>query len=178
MDVFLRNITTDEDVEVSLSMDSGKLKELTGKDEWIIADSPVGEELTSILMLNELVKRFGEENLIVLAEAFLLSEIEEKEPDDFVIIDFDSETACYNAVSYTHLSYDFYVANEDTGYGYRLESNIPYDYADGTDLTDLALSYDEFVKKSEELLTSFIKENDKVKGYSLIEKANKPLLIW
>lgn len=55
-------------------------------------------------------------------------------------------------------SYDFYVANEDTGYGYRLESNIPYDYADGTDLTDLALSYDEFVKKSEELLTSFIKE--------------------
>lgn len=75
-------------------------------------------------------------------------------------------------------SYDFYVANEDTGYGYRLESNIPYDYADGTDLTGLALSYDEFVKKSEELLTSFIKENDKVKGYSLIEKANKPLLIW
>lgn len=55
MDVFLRNITTDEDVEVSLPMDSGKLKELTGKDEWIIADSPVGEELTSILMLNELV---------------------------------------------------------------------------------------------------------------------------
>lgn len=45
-------------------------------------------------------------------------------------------------------------------------------------MTDLALSYDEFVKKSEELLTSFIKENDKVKGYSLIEKANKPLLIW
>ena len=88
MDVFLRNITTDEDVEVSLPMDSGKLKELTGKDEWIIADSPVGEELTSILMLNELVKRFGEENLMVLAEAFLLSEIEEKEPDDFVIIDF------------------------------------------------------------------------------------------
>lgn len=69
MDVFLRNITTDEDVEVSLPMDSGKLKELTGKDEWIIADSPVGEELTSILMLNELVKRFGEENLMVLAEA-------------------------------------------------------------------------------------------------------------
>ena len=33
MDVFLRNITTDEDVEVSLPMDSGKLKELTGKDE-------------------------------------------------------------------------------------------------------------------------------------------------
>lgn len=96
MDVFLRNITTDEDVEVSLPMDSERLNELTGRDEWIIADSPVGEELTSILMLNELVKRFGEENLMVLAEAFLLSEIEEKEPDDFVIIDFDNETACYN----------------------------------------------------------------------------------
>lgn len=79
MDVFLRNITTDEDVEVSLPMDSGKLKELTGKDEWIIADSPVGEELTGILTLNKLVERFGEENLIVLAEAFLLSEIEEEQ---------------------------------------------------------------------------------------------------
>lgn len=76
-------------------------------------------------------------------------------------------------------SYDFYVANEDTGYGYKTDmNNLPYDYADGTDLKDLSLSYDEFVKKSEELITKFIEENDKVNGYSLIEKANKPLLIW
>lgn len=76
-------------------------------------------------------------------------------------------------------SYDFYVANEDTGYGYRIGmNNLPYDYADGADLEDLTLSYGEFVKKSEELITKFIEENDKIKGYSLIEKANKPLLIW
>lgn len=76
-------------------------------------------------------------------------------------------------------SYDFYVANEDTGYGYKTDmNNLPYDYADGTDLKDLSLSYDEFVKKSEELITKFIEENDKVNGYSLVEKANKPLLIW
>lgn len=76
-------------------------------------------------------------------------------------------------------SYDFYVANEDTGYGYKTDmNNLHYDYADGTDLKDLSLSYDEFVKKSEELITKFIEENDKVNGYSLVEKANKPLLIW
>ena len=57
-------------------------------------------------------------------------------------------------------------------------NNLPYDYADGTDLKDLSLSYDEFVKKSEELITKFIEENDKVNGYSLVEKTNKPLLIW
>lgn len=76
-------------------------------------------------------------------------------------------------------SYDFYVANEDTGYGYKTNmNNLPYDYADGTDLKDLSLSYDKFIKKSEGLITKFIEENDKVNTYSLIEKANKPLLIW
>ena len=76
-------------------------------------------------------------------------------------------------------SYDFYVANEDTGYGYKIDmDNLPYDYADGTDLKDLSLSYEEFVKKSEHLITKFIEENDNVNDYSLIEKANKPLLIW
>lgn len=126
MDVFLRNITTDEDVEVSLPMDSGKLKELTGKDEWIIADSPVGEEFTSILMLNELVKRFGEENLMVLAEVFLLSEIEEKEPDDFVIIDFDSETACYNdGNGFIFTDWEKGFALHDLGY-----VDFPFKYTD------------------------------------------------
>lgn len=126
MDVFLRNITTDEDVEVSLPMDSEKLKELTGKDEWIIADSPVGEELTSILMLNELVKRFGEENLMVLTEAFLLSEIEEKEPDDFVIIDFDSETACCNdGNGFIFTDWEKGFVLHDLGY-----VNFPFKYTD------------------------------------------------
>lgn len=76
-------------------------------------------------------------------------------------------------------SYDFYVANEDTGYGYKEELNIPYDYADGTDLYNLSLSYEDFVKESEKIITKFINENDKKNhAYSLVEKANMPLLIW
>lgn len=76
-------------------------------------------------------------------------------------------------------SYDFYVANEDTGYAYKEEMNdLPYDYADGVDLKALAFSYDEFVEKSENMITMFIERNDKSNGYSLVEKANKPLLIW
>lgn len=76
-------------------------------------------------------------------------------------------------------SYDFYVANEDTGYAYKEEmNNLPYDYADGVDLKALAFSYDEFVEKSENMITMFIERNNKSNGYSLVEKANKPLLIW
>lgn len=76
-------------------------------------------------------------------------------------------------------SYGFYVANEDTGYAYKEEmNNLPYDYADGVDLKALAFSYDEFVEKSENMITMFIERNDKSNGYSLVEKANKPLLIW
>jgi len=76
-------------------------------------------------------------------------------------------------------SYDFYVANEDTGYGYKGDTQMPYDYVDGTDLFDLSLSYDEFVKESERLIKEFIESNDrKGHSYSLVEKANKPLLIW
>lgn len=81
------------------------------------------------------------------------------------------------------LSYDCYVANEDTGYGYTLSddgsNNIPYDYADGTDCNNLKLSYKEFKEESEKLLKEFIVTNDKKKIlYSLVEKAKKPLLQW
>lgn len=76
-------------------------------------------------------------------------------------------------------SYDFYIANEDTGYGYKEDLDIAYDYADGTDLFDLSLSYDDFVKESERLIKEFIEANDKIgHSYSLVEKANKPLLVW
>ena len=88
---------------------------------------------------------------------------------------------CYGATDNPEYdySYDFYVANEDTGYAYKEEmNNLPYDYADGVDLKALAFSYDEFVEKSENMITMFIERNDKSNGYSLVEKANKPLLIW
>lgn len=56
---------------------------------------------------------------------------------------------------------------------------MPYDYADGTDLYDLTLSYDDFVKEAERLIAEFIESNDtNGHSYSLVEKANKPLLIW
>lgn len=92
---------------------------------------------------------------------------------DVVIRDYGEEG---NKLAY---SYDFYVANEDTGYGYKEDLNIPYDYADGTDLFNLSLSYEDFVKESERIITEFINANDrKDHKYSLIEKANKSLLMW
>lgn len=93
---------------------------------------------------------------------------------DILIRDYSEDGE--NKLAY---SYDLYVANEDTGYGYKEELNLPYDYADGTDLFDLSLSYDDFVKESEKLIESFIRTNDRNgHAYSLIEKAHKPLLIW
>jgi hypothetical protein len=73
----------------------------------------------------------------------------------------------------------FYVANENTGYGYKEESDIHYDYADGTDLYDVSINYDDFVKASEAAIQTYIENNSRIRhSYSLIEKANKPLLIW
>ena len=97
---------------------------------------------------------------------------------DWLISDDFEEFISYDNPEYVY-SYDFYVANEDTGYAYKEEmNNLPYDYADGVDLKALAFSYDEFVEKSENMITMFIERNDKSNGYSLVEKANKPLLIW
>lgn len=76
------------------------------------------------------------------------------------------------------ISYDCYVLNEDTGYGYT-NNGMPYDYADGTDLYNfLNLSYQDFVSKSEELLTRFINENEGRKHYSLVAKAAASLSNW
>lgn len=73
------------------------------------------------------------------------------------------------------LTYDFYVAHEDTGYGYK--NDIPYDYADG-DAMEMPydLSYDEFRVKAEELFTKYI--NAYRGNYSLVEHACRPLEIW
>ncbi len=94
------------------------------------------------------------------------------------------------------LMFNFYVAHEDTGYGYKNEqgantddSGMPYDYAEGGGM-DIphGLSYEEFKNKAEKLFEEFITENDKWSGYnyktdqyvyySLVEHANKPLEIW
>lgn len=80
------------------------------------------------------------------------------------------------------ISFDCYVANEDTGYGYTSDENgnddMPYDYADGTDLYELDLSYIEFIKRAEQMLTEFIERHITGKSYSLVSKASAPLLEW
>ena len=74
------------------------------------------------------------------------------------------------------LAYDFYVAHEDTGYGYKNDT-LPYDYADGDGMNiPCDLSYEEFKDKAEKLFVEYI---ESYKGdYSLIEHANRPLEMW
>lgn len=76
----------------------------------------------------------------------------------------------------TIVEVNFYVAHEDTGYGYK-DDILPYDYADGFDMDmSYELSYDEFKEKVEKLSMEYI---EAYKGeYSLVEHANRPLEIW
>lgn len=75
-----------------------------------------------------------------------------------------------------YIMFNFYVAHEDTGYGYK-DDILPYDYADGFDIdVHYGLSYDEFKTEVEELSMRYI---EAYKGeYSLVEHANRPLEIW
>lgn len=67
--------------------------------------------------------------------------------------------------------FDFYVGNEDTGYGYKKDMEnggvVAYDYAYGDDIYVFSYDYDEFVKESEELIKSYINKNDGRYSYSL-----------
>jgi hypothetical protein len=77
------------------------------------------------------------------------------------------------------LTYDFYVAHEDTGYAYK-DDVLPYDYADG-DAMDMPvdLSYEEFKAKAEKLFTEYMCSYRGNRGsYHLIEHANRPLEVW
>lgn len=73
-------------------------------------------------------------------------------------------------------TFDFYVANEDTGYGYK--ENIAYDYAEGTEMYMIPSTYEDFTKRAEKIIMKFILDNDNQYGYSLWDKAKKQLLIW
>ena len=114
MEVWIRNITKDTMVDfdndhcINLPIEEGKLNNLLGDDEWIIVDSPVGEELTNIKKLNEIIQTYnevfsdGDEILQMLCKTYLLSEIED--PYDVIIINFDEETetwCCGNGAPYT-----------------------------------------------------------------------------
>ena len=107
-------------------------------------------------------------------------------------IDLENETQNHTE----RILCNFYVAHEDTGYGYKNEhgantdgDGMPYDYAEGGDMDmPYGLSYEEFKNKAEKLFEEFITENDKWSGYnykteqylnySLIDHANRPLEIW
>lgn len=76
------------------------------------------------------------------------------------------------------LAYNFYVAFEDTGYGYK-NNGLTYDYAGGVFIdAPYDMSYEEFKNKMEKLFEEFITENNETNGYSLVKHANKRLKIW
>ena len=60
MEITIRNLTKDVDKTINFPMETERLTELLGNDEWIIIDSPVGEELTNITKLNEIVTTYNE----------------------------------------------------------------------------------------------------------------------
>lgn len=74
------------------------------------------------------------------------------------------------------IMFNFYVAHEDTGYGYK-DDVLPYDYADGFDMEmPYNLSYNEFKTKTENKIMEYIEAYKS--AYSLVEHANRPLEIW
>ena len=100
MEITIRNITKDNmrdfsnDHTIQLPMNEEELRKLLGNDEWIIVDSPIGEELTNITELNDLLSEKDEETLRILQSAgYLFDEIKNGE---FTIVDFDSETSQWN----------------------------------------------------------------------------------
>lgn len=100
MEITIRNITKDtmmdfnNDFTINLPMEENKLLEFLGSDEWIIVDAPIGEELTNIMELNEILTEKEEETIKILESAGYL--FEEIKSGEFTIIDFDGETQSYN----------------------------------------------------------------------------------
>lgn len=72
MKITIRNITKDNmkdfrnDHTITLPMEESELKMFLGSDEWIIIDSTIGEELTNIMELNELLTEKDEEAIKIL----------------------------------------------------------------------------------------------------------------
>jgi hypothetical protein len=134
MEITIRNITKDTMVDfdndhtINLPMDKEKLRELLGEDEWIIIDSPVGEELTDITELNELLTEINYDDLMILSETYLYNEIKEmvKNGNEYTIIDFESETANWGGgygVPETEEYKGFLLFN--LGY-----ANLPFEYTE------------------------------------------------
>ena len=103
MEITIRNITKDNmrdfsnDHTINLPMDEEKLRSMLGNDEWIIVDSPVGEEFTNITKLNEILSEMDENTLMILSTTYLFSEIEDaiENEREFTILCFDDLTSQY-----------------------------------------------------------------------------------
>jgi hypothetical protein len=134
MEITIRNITKDtmvdfnNDYAINLPMDEEKLRELLGDDEWIIIDSPVGEELTNITELNELLMEIDFKDLMILSKTYLYNEIKEmvENGNEYTIIDFDAVTANWgsgNGVPETEEYKGFVLF--DQGY-----ANLPFEHTE------------------------------------------------
>ena len=77
------------------------------------------------------------------------------------------------------LDYDLYIGGIDDGYGYG-KGNYPYTEGGGGRFANslIFMSYNDFVKQAEELLTDYIYNSNYSTKYNLIEKANEPLRVW
>jgi hypothetical protein len=134
MEIIIRNITKDtmadfnNDHTINLPMDETKLRELLGDNEWIIVDSPVGEELTNITELNKLLTEIDYDDLMILSETYLYNEIKGmiENGNEYTIIDFNATTANWgtgNGVAETEEYKGFVLFDE----GY---ANLPFEYTE------------------------------------------------
>ena len=131
MEIEIRNITKDtmrdfnNDHSLQLPMNEEQLHSLLGNDEWIIVDSPVGDEFTDITKLNSLLGKIDEESLLILSQVYLFHEIEEMVgKNSYIIVDFDAVTSQY------HCGYG--VSATDWWKGFVLFDNgyvtLPFEY--------------------------------------------------
>ena len=87
MKITIRNITKDNmkdfrnDHTITLPMEETALKMFLGSDEWIIVDAPIGEELTNIMELNELLTEKSEEDLVVTGDILTVFKGSEKKDE-------------------------------------------------------------------------------------------------
>lgn len=103
MKITVRNITKDtmtdfdNDYTINLPMNENEMSKFLGNDEWIIVDAPVGEEFTNIAELNALLNEMDEEELLILSQSYLISEIIEAHEEEisFTILNFNETTSKY-----------------------------------------------------------------------------------
>lgn len=93
-----------------------------------------------------------------------------------ICIELLKDISYINDDGFVQMCFNFYVLHEDFGYNYTDEGNIPYDYADGFDFSYNNMTYEEFKTEAEMQMEYYIMNYNG--AYSLVEHANKELVIW